>query len=84
MPKSGDIVSFSFQSYSPRAIPVRPEIFRIRGELTWESVVKEYEKEMQEQEETEKEFSLNGMQKKKKTNKSNCNNYSNNTLSFLF
>eukprot|EP00026_Physarum_polycephalum_P002865 Phypoly_transcript_02874.p1 GENE.Phypoly_transcript_02874~~Phypoly_transcript_02874.p1 ORF type:complete len:846 (+),score=138.45 Phypoly_transcript_02874:54-2591(+) len=50
MPKSGDIVSFSFQSYSQKSLPVKPEIFRIRTDLTWEGIVQEYEKEVQEKE----------------------------------
>eukprot|EP00026_Physarum_polycephalum_P000339 Phypoly_transcript_00339.p1 GENE.Phypoly_transcript_00339~~Phypoly_transcript_00339.p1 ORF type:complete len:1688 (+),score=210.60 Phypoly_transcript_00339:78-5141(+) len=38
-PKRGDVVSFSFESFSNRSVPINPEIFRIRQDLTWRDVM---------------------------------------------
>lgn len=45
IPKRGDVVSFSYMSYSSRALPVAPNIFRVRADTTWERVLAEYEEE---------------------------------------
>lgn len=38
-PSVGDIVSFSAESFSRRAAPVGPRIFRIRTDVSWDDVV---------------------------------------------
>ena len=35
----GDIVSFSFETYSRRDTPVHPKILRIRQDITWQNVI---------------------------------------------
>jgi hypothetical protein len=40
--KSGDIVSFSYDNYSRNAVPVNPFVYRIRMDLTWLHVVRNY------------------------------------------
>eukprot|EP00026_Physarum_polycephalum_P002214 Phypoly_transcript_02219.p1 GENE.Phypoly_transcript_02219~~Phypoly_transcript_02219.p1 ORF type:complete len:905 (+),score=113.90 Phypoly_transcript_02219:198-2912(+) len=37
--QKGDIVTFSYDSYSQRSVPVNPFIFRIRTDLSWEQVI---------------------------------------------
>jgi hypothetical protein len=39
-PKKGDVVTFSFESFSRSPIPVRPKIFRIRTDVLWEDIVR--------------------------------------------
>lgn len=39
MPKSGNIVTFAYESYSRRTIPTNPKIYRIRGDVTWPEVL---------------------------------------------
>lgn len=38
-PKLGTIVTFSYQSYSRREVPVGPKIYRIRTDVTWPEIV---------------------------------------------
>ncbi len=54
-PKPGDVVSFSFRNFSNKGIPADPKIFRIRKDISWETVVGEYYKEMS------KSLSANGL-----------------------
>ena len=42
MPKKGDIVTFTFESFSNRSLPVNPEISRIRADLTWREVLRHH------------------------------------------
>lgn len=35
----GDVVSFSFENYARRDVPVNPKIYRIRSDLSWLDVV---------------------------------------------
>eukprot|EP00026_Physarum_polycephalum_P001243 Phypoly_transcript_01244.p1 GENE.Phypoly_transcript_01244~~Phypoly_transcript_01244.p1 ORF type:complete len:1086 (+),score=113.52 Phypoly_transcript_01244:74-3331(+) len=41
-PKSGDVVSFSYDNYSRNAVPVNPFVYRIRMDLTWLHVVRNH------------------------------------------
>jgi hypothetical protein len=38
-PKKGDVVSFSYQGFARRNIPVGPIVFRIRTDVLWEDLV---------------------------------------------
>lgn len=38
----GDIVSFSFETFSRNSTPVKPFIFRVRIDLSWEDVIKSF------------------------------------------
>jgi len=38
--KKGDVVTFSYENSSRREIPLGPRIVRVRGDLTWEDVVR--------------------------------------------
>eukprot|EP00026_Physarum_polycephalum_P000804 Phypoly_transcript_00805.p1 GENE.Phypoly_transcript_00805~~Phypoly_transcript_00805.p1 ORF type:complete len:823 (+),score=101.61 Phypoly_transcript_00805:1404-3872(+) len=42
--KRGDIVSFIYDNFSARSVPVNPKIERVRADLTWENVVREFQK----------------------------------------
>lgn len=46
MPEEGDIVSFSYDSFSRRLAPVNPTIFRIRKDIDWDDVIRNYESEI--------------------------------------
>jgi hypothetical protein len=39
-------VTFSYDNYSNRSIPVKPRIFRIRTDVSWEEVVENYKREL--------------------------------------
>eukprot|EP00026_Physarum_polycephalum_P001768 Phypoly_transcript_01770.p1 GENE.Phypoly_transcript_01770~~Phypoly_transcript_01770.p1 ORF type:complete len:893 (+),score=154.72 Phypoly_transcript_01770:58-2736(+) len=39
-PKEGEVVTFSYESSARREIPLGPRILRVRGDLTWEDVVR--------------------------------------------
>jgi hypothetical protein len=39
LPDEGDIVTFSYHIYSRATIPLKPEITRIRPDLTWDDVL---------------------------------------------
>ena len=41
-PKKGDIISFSFQNFSKNEVPVDPQLYRIREDLTWKDVVQNF------------------------------------------
>ena len=61
-PKKGDVVTFSFETYSRSTVPVRPKIFRIRTDVNWEDVVRSYIKDSPKEERA-------GIQKKKRRKK---------------
>lgn len=42
VPKKGDIVTFEYNSFSRYALPVAPNITRIRKDIDWQHVVREY------------------------------------------
>eukprot|EP00026_Physarum_polycephalum_P002383 Phypoly_transcript_02389.p1 GENE.Phypoly_transcript_02389~~Phypoly_transcript_02389.p1 ORF type:complete len:939 (-),score=111.94 Phypoly_transcript_02389:24-2525(-) len=42
IPKRGDVVTFTCENFSPRSIPVNAEIFRIRHDVSWLDVVRDY------------------------------------------
>ena len=44
-PKKGDVVTFSFETYSRNPIPVRPKIFRVRTDVFWEDIVRTHVKD---------------------------------------
>jgi len=35
----GDVVTFSYESYSRREVPLNPKIQRVRTDLSWEEVL---------------------------------------------
>ena len=35
----GDVVSFSYENYARRDLPVNPKIYRVRTDLSWQEVV---------------------------------------------
>lgn len=46
-PSIGDVVTFSFDSYARRDLPVNPKIYRIRTDISWDDVQHNYAKEKQ-------------------------------------
>ena len=45
MPSVGDVVTFSFDSYARRDLPVNPKIYRIRTDISWDDAQHSYAKE---------------------------------------
>jgi signal peptidase I len=46
-PKKGDVVTFEFD-YGPRTVgPANPKINRIRKDVSWEEVLRDYERDAQ-------------------------------------
>lgn len=41
-PKEGDVVTFTYQSYSRYSVPIQPKIYRIREDVAWEDVVRDF------------------------------------------
>lgn len=41
-PVRGDVVTFSYDKYSQKSIPVNPVILRVRKDVTWEDVLENY------------------------------------------
>lgn len=39
-PTKGEIVTFSYESYARRDLPVNPRIFRIRTDVSWDDVIR--------------------------------------------
>lgn len=37
----GDIVTFAYDNYSSRSLPIYPKIIRVRKDLTWKDVLRE-------------------------------------------
>ena len=48
LPKKGDVVTFSYDDYSRKALPVNPTIFQIRQDLAWDDVVRNFLREARE------------------------------------
>lgn len=46
-PAVGDVVSFSFESHARRDVPVLPSVFRIRTDLSWEDVLRNFEEDQE-------------------------------------
>eukprot|EP00026_Physarum_polycephalum_P003873 Phypoly_transcript_03889.p1 GENE.Phypoly_transcript_03889~~Phypoly_transcript_03889.p1 ORF type:complete len:768 (+),score=139.06 Phypoly_transcript_03889:1-2304(+) len=44
-PRAGDIVTYTYQSLSSRAMPIHPTVVRIREDLAWEEVVANFLRE---------------------------------------
>lgn len=44
--KPGDIVTFTFDSYSRRAAPVDPKITHKREDISWEDILDDYTNEV--------------------------------------
>eukprot|EP00026_Physarum_polycephalum_P001919 Phypoly_transcript_01922.p1 GENE.Phypoly_transcript_01922~~Phypoly_transcript_01922.p1 ORF type:complete len:959 (+),score=104.66 Phypoly_transcript_01922:166-3042(+) len=40
LPKKGDVVTFTFENFSNRSLPINPEISRVREDLTWRDVLR--------------------------------------------
>lgn len=45
-PKVGEIVTFSYEKNIRRDSPVNPRIYRIRNDLSWDDIVKDFHKEI--------------------------------------
>ena len=45
-PKKGDVVTFSYDSYTVRSVPLNPRIYRIRGDMTWEEAIYNFEQQI--------------------------------------
>ena len=54
-PDVGDVVTFSYESWARRELPVGPKIYRVRIDLSWDDVMQSAVQEKQH---------LNGKQKK--------------------
>lgn len=44
--KKGDVVTFSYKSYSSNSIPVDPKVIRIRKDLEWRDVMRSHAQEL--------------------------------------
>jgi hypothetical protein len=44
-PSIGDVVTFSFDNYARRDLPVNPKIYRVRTDISWDDVIHNYAKE---------------------------------------
>jgi hypothetical protein len=44
--RRGDIVTFSYESYSRRALPTEARILRVREDTTWEKIVFDYSQQI--------------------------------------
>jgi hypothetical protein len=44
-PNRGDLVTFSYTSYSRNSLPVNPVVYRVRTDISWEDVLQEHETE---------------------------------------
>lgn len=40
--EKGDVVTFAYDDYSRRSLPVNPKVYRIRDDLSWEEVLENY------------------------------------------
>eukprot|EP00026_Physarum_polycephalum_P001704 Phypoly_transcript_01706.p1 GENE.Phypoly_transcript_01706~~Phypoly_transcript_01706.p1 ORF type:complete len:1010 (+),score=136.82 Phypoly_transcript_01706:80-3109(+) len=49
LPKKGDVVTFSYDDFSRKALPVNPTIYQIRQDLAWDDVVENYLRDPQSQ-----------------------------------
>jgi hypothetical protein len=38
-PNVGDVVTFSYEIHARRELPVNPEIYRVRTDVSWEEVI---------------------------------------------
>ena len=45
VPTIGDVVTFSFDSYARRDLPVNHKIYRVRTDISWDDVQHNYAKE---------------------------------------
>ena len=41
-PQEGDIVTFSFDTFSRKAVPLQPKLERIRKDMSWEDVLRSH------------------------------------------
>jgi hypothetical protein len=39
LPFPGDVVTFSYETFARRDVPVNPTIFRLRSDLSWDDLV---------------------------------------------
>ena len=46
--RAGDIVTFSYESYSPRSLPVNPLVTRVRLDKFWREIVREFRESQQQ------------------------------------
>jgi len=40
VPKEGDVVTFSFDSFTRKSVPLYPKLERIRKDMAWEDVLR--------------------------------------------
>jgi hypothetical protein len=41
-PRSGDVVTISYDSYTRNAIPINPIISQIRKDVNWENILRDF------------------------------------------
>ena len=46
LPKLGNIVTFTYSSYARREVPADPDIVRLRSDVSWEEIKRNYESEL--------------------------------------
>lgn len=56
-PKENDIVSYYYATTTPRGVPVRPEIYRIRQDMTWDDLVNEANISLKKERAIERKYS---------------------------
>ena len=42
MPKKGEVVTFSYENYSRRELPVNPKLLRVRKDVSWEEILADH------------------------------------------
>lgn len=45
--RKGNVVSFSFENYTRNSAPVNPKVYRIREDISWEEVISNHLREIQ-------------------------------------
>lgn len=45
-PKLGDIVTFAYENYTRKAVPVEPKVYQIRRDLSWKDVIFSYKQQL--------------------------------------
>eukprot|EP00026_Physarum_polycephalum_P001288 Phypoly_transcript_01289.p1 GENE.Phypoly_transcript_01289~~Phypoly_transcript_01289.p1 ORF type:complete len:982 (+),score=115.84 Phypoly_transcript_01289:110-3055(+) len=46
VPKKGDVVTFSYDSYTVKSVPLNPRNYRIRTDMTWEEAIHTFEQQI--------------------------------------
>ena len=45
-PKKGDVVTFTYDNYTTKSVPLNPRISRIRTDMTWEEAIFNFEQQI--------------------------------------